>query len=433
MARGPEIVVKPLHVLPPLAPEIWLDILEWATIVPGLMDIDVPDPFDSPTTLTPNDPWPVDELKASLRLRLALVRVSKSWHAMTTPILYRCLVVRTKKAAERIIQTLRDSHARVREGSAGPPLGHWVHHLMIALPAHERVENFGAVASLFPNLQILTANSITMVTLPTGQYAYEGPVTTSKERPWQMSFLRGVLAASGKSLLRLCVGGLPYHDRVAASALLQMAPNLRTLLTLDDSLCPIDLFRPPKLATLNIHGSCNDANAVNEPFPFVRHAVLRDPGFYRSSEAWLRFLTFQGPSLTTLHLDFFMHGFAEFMRGDISSIEILCPNLKHLFIYFLRLPVPFSLIAIPAAPHLGIHFREPPTLDASTPLVEALLRAEFLPRQVVRLLNPEVGHMLRGYLHEDVNSELARAIASGRFGLQDHRGQGIGPLASTSS
>lgn len=104
VARTVITLKKPLPVLPP---EVWLEILEFATYMHQSDHLAPLDPFiskcPSNNVMAPNTPL------LAQRTKCALVLVSRSWNRISTPILYRHVVVLSPARATTLLHTL-DSH-----------------------------------------------------------------------------------------------------------------------------------------------------------------------------------------------------------------------------------------------------------------------------------------------------------------------------------
>ncbi|KAI0314283.1 hypothetical protein OF83DRAFT_1137522 [Amylostereum chailletii] len=164
--------------------EIWGRILCYATHVPHLMDIDPPDPCDTPLVisargtggfptvshvpLVDNFP-PKRAIYDAQRTKAAIALVCKSFHTYLGPELYTCLLVTNRNF--RLLRSLEDSRFCAESADAGHfnvTLGSKVQHLVITSGA-EFVEGGGhvktpqgidadlaAIVRCLPKLRILT-------------------------------------------------------------------------------------------------------------------------------------------------------------------------------------------------------------------------------------------------------------------------------------
>ncbi|KAI0062059.1 hypothetical protein BV25DRAFT_691555 [Artomyces pyxidatus] len=202
-----------------LAPEMWLEIFEWATFVPHLMNIDVANPFDYPgTSSTIDNPWSHVDLDASLHQRLTLILVCKTWYSLANPILYRCLVVRNKKAAICLGLTLKASRLRCESSdSAEPAVGSFVRHLVVRL--RERCD-LADIARHLPNLSILTAFNLEKANAPLEELIFiddppderRGLQVEIRVLPPTVSFMQALVETCGPFLRKLDIDGFPKRD-----------------------------------------------------------------------------------------------------------------------------------------------------------------------------------------------------------------------------
>ncbi|KAI0273531.1 hypothetical protein BC834DRAFT_840437 [Gloeopeniophorella convolvens] len=414
--------------------EIWSDILEWVTYVPGLMSVDVPDPFDSPTTLTPDHPWCLQKLRRSLWQRRMLVLVCRDWHTMAVPILYRCVLVRDPDSAEKLHRTLAASQER----GDRPTRGSHARHLILALS--ERYV-FSRTIRYLPKLEILTAPSLEIVSPDTCRTvtAPAPPPARAAQLPPEDSFVRALSDTCGASLRRIQIGQFPSTDD--AHAFLRATPHLRTIISRDASLCLNNTLAVlPPVTFMTVHGSLAGGAAAHAPVPSARSVFLRDPGLYRSRDAWARFLATQGAHLARVHIDFAASDYAAFVsapHGAVAVLERHCPRLAHLILHLARAPhggAGFALRRVAAlAPRLGIHFVEdgPAAAEAAracAPLVAGLLEIDArVPPRVVRFLNAEVAAALRAHMDGAEGVALTQAVLAGRFRLEDADGRYLGP------
>lgn len=142
-----------------LPPELWLRILDWATLVPHAFDTHAPRLFAYPGPLPVKD---IDsEFDSSFIIKSRLTLVCKLWNALATPLLYKGVVVRRESAIARLLDTLATSRTLGRsatsEGSG--ELGRWTQRLDIAFgenaDSEEAVSLLESVISRLPNLEIV--------------------------------------------------------------------------------------------------------------------------------------------------------------------------------------------------------------------------------------------------------------------------------------
>ncbi|RXW25046.1 hypothetical protein EST38_g807 [Candolleomyces aberdarensis] len=154
---------QPIRELPP---EIWLEIFEFATYVHRSATIKPLDPFTVKRTST--NVMGVNTPVFALQTKLAIIAVCKSWRRLALPILYRHIVIRSPKRAERILEALQASRTTdpVQSQATGPiNCGQWTRHIEVF--THSRgcaslkyLQSLFAIFRCCPNLQILSGTWI---------------------------------------------------------------------------------------------------------------------------------------------------------------------------------------------------------------------------------------------------------------------------------
>ncbi|EPQ56914.1 hypothetical protein GLOTRDRAFT_137395 [Gloeophyllum trabeum ATCC 11539] len=91
-------------VLPVLPPELWIEIFEFATYVPGAVQSQSYNPFETIVPLPQLEE--LRSLKIAYRTKRSLVLVCKRWRELATPILYRIVLADHTKGVERLHRTL---------------------------------------------------------------------------------------------------------------------------------------------------------------------------------------------------------------------------------------------------------------------------------------------------------------------------------------
>ena len=78
-----------------LPPELWLRIFELATYVPGLLETDIPDPFDMdpPSILHLHQEYDRKLFKYSMVTKRSIVLVCRTWYSLALPLLYQVLYI----------------------------------------------------------------------------------------------------------------------------------------------------------------------------------------------------------------------------------------------------------------------------------------------------------------------------------------------------
>ncbi|KAF8629896.1 hypothetical protein AX15_003252 [Amanita polypyramis BW_CC] len=182
LARLPEIFFSPyycpLATLTPnpsvklpnppadLPPELWLEIFQFSTYVHREASIVPLDPFAprhvSTNVMASNSP------SITLKTKLSLVLVCRSWREIAMPLLYRYVAIRSPSRANRLLDVLRTSFRRTRalrkhESTLTGGYGYWTKHLEIythARGAHglQYLQNLFYIFQYCPNLHILTGS-----------------------------------------------------------------------------------------------------------------------------------------------------------------------------------------------------------------------------------------------------------------------------------
>ncbi|KAI0062064.1 hypothetical protein BV25DRAFT_1838586 [Artomyces pyxidatus] len=330
-------------------PELWIDIFEWATFVPGLNDVDLPNPFDHLTIFTPGDAehtFRERDVKASVFTQKSIVLVCKDWLTIATPLLYRCLIVRNRMVAERLGFTLNASQLLAGQ-CGGASVGSHTRHLIIQ--SRERCD-LSIIASSLPNLQILTCfDPTTPLVIPSEAIPSINDLTSRDTTPVDaLSFLRALLGTCGSSLRRIGVKRLPYSIRrdvtTFTNMCMNMAPRLHTLDIPEVSLTRDLDLRPsahPASTTDDIQNHEFLLPTWSSPDEILTIFQIMEIK-KRLLDQWLPFFHIHGPFLTTVHLRFdSLHGFGSASRvasGKLSMVRTHCPNLRYLVLHFPSVP-----------------------------------------------------------------------------------------------
>ncbi|KAI0310828.1 hypothetical protein OF83DRAFT_1178158, partial [Amylostereum chailletii] len=344
--------------------EIWADIFDFATHVPALMNTDLTDPFDRPTTLFPGDPWEDTLLRASMHTRRSLVHVCRSWSAVATPILYRCVVLSTggesARAFNRALVAKREQATTVQ--SMVPSVRHLVLTQTLTnaewygptseheTPTLESQEVMSAAQNIIRHLPHLEILSIT----PGFHHASSRVPSTDVFRVLATSKFPSLL----KFDITRCTVGMPHAD---LRAMLSAAPVLRIFLTTPrTSSCSHSFSSHPTLSYLTCKSlRCDCVDGEVPPPPALRCVSLPILGALRSPSP--HFTTIQGCSITTVHLLFPLHEFAR-IPPALACVADLLPNLTrvHMTLPHWRSHTPFMTLH-PRVTHLSLRVC-PPTV-----------------------------------------------------------------------
>jgi len=373
-----------------LPPELWTRILEYATYVPGLYDVDVLDPFNCPNSQTPDDSFLKTDLASALKTKLSLPLVCRRWYAFAMPLLYRCIVVGSKQGLHAVIDTLMASKQRTTtQSDPSSSLGCCTHLVTIAVDDRVysqdlRVEPLVQLIQCLPNLKILLISILhrsRRIGEPLPDHVMKALFETCGPSLQKVHFRKAIPSRQQSGVLTLC------------------APHLRTVIYGNEEsyisfedYCPVNLPRAPNLSfmTLTTRRSCHIIHDYHEHFPSVKQALFRTSRFLPSIDSWMHFLTMQGPLLTTVYLDLIGPRAASYVQPFMDALEIRCPHLIHLVIYLTDCwdLSPWSSISVT---HLGVHCsQQDPITTANYPqLFTSILNLHAPALKVVRLLNPD--------------------------------------------
>ncbi|KAI0044116.1 hypothetical protein FA95DRAFT_1562546 [Auriscalpium vulgare] len=451
-----------------LPAEILLTIFEVATYVPEPMSREAfVDPFASSTSRPLDHPGDVDDILAALRLRAALPLVCKHWHALATPLLYRCLIITDAHAGFLLRDTLVAScipptadPSLPITSTRRPALGTHTEQLVLTfflgtcwddetrgdgmLPAELRP--LGEIFACLPRLTTLWA----LVAM----YNSKGSPRTPTSRPGFSRLRCGVDPLLTRQLMRACGATLQrvYLGRGAEEVfdvrLWTGAPKVRSIVWPRQSAvrCNAETCvgvmreRRPDLAlmTVNVgpcHKECGDnLGSVRGLFPNLRTVLFRgmDCGALGSHEpsTWRHFLAIQGPLLTAAHIDLTEYGLGaspmHCLNTMLAALRESCPDLTHLYVYVGNLDLLEDLESVPSVTHLGIYcatWLPKARADgaAGSPL-DVVSGLQIPSLQVVRFMSPGVVPLLREHVRKGKVAFDAERISQCSFRIEDHSG-----------
>ncbi|ETW78720.1 hypothetical protein HETIRDRAFT_323190 [Heterobasidion irregulare TC 32-1] len=420
-----------------LPAELWLRIFQLATVVPGILEIEALDPFDSPTALLPHSEyeWLSSTAKSALVTKRALVQVCKDFYWLATPLLYEAVFIGPPKSTS--VRSLRDAIQKSKQvaetnTSGGRALGSWTRRLVMTRtnyydPSFDEVgfQCLADIMSCMPNLEILS-------------------VHTNALDLYIPSFVVDSLIATSKCSLRKLYFQRDSGLHLRASDCINLLESCRELraVSLGDfggckGLCPIDLLRvsePSFLSICSTPAGCASKHLEHTPArPSLRHALFSRHGHNteNSVAAMCHFLTIQGQYLESIQLD------ARFTPYDWTQIALnlfadYCISLTHLTLILgstsWRSLNPNGL-TLPPITHLGLYFDRH---QVSNPgdfhqLFRCLSNTHAPSLKVVRILEPRRARHLRRYVSEgrDVGFSF---LSSCKFRLEDFDGQSIFPM-----
>jgi hypothetical protein len=147
---------KPLRPEPPLLPpEIWTEILIYATNVPFALDTDVVDPFE-PGPKPPNLAKMHSALRYSLATKWAFILVCKLFHDIGLPFLYQSLLIVRWSSVKSLRNVLAQSSSKQGPSSN---LGQWTRRFdfWTTLLFAEHIDDLAEIFRYMPRLEIVTA------------------------------------------------------------------------------------------------------------------------------------------------------------------------------------------------------------------------------------------------------------------------------------
>ncbi|KAF9462441.1 hypothetical protein BDZ94DRAFT_1283038 [Collybia nuda] len=204
--------------LPDLPLEIWLEIFQFATYVHQHVTIVPLDPFSMKRVST--NVMGVNTPTLSMRTKLSLVLVCRSWRRISVQMLYEHLVIRSPARANAILSVLRNSAQRLQydDRETGkiysfPGYGMWTRHVEIfthARGAHDirYLQSIFHILQVCPNLRTLSGTWV---------------------HPLPLEFLNAIAILYGPSLEALYWGELTTFPTITTPEFLGSFQSLRVL------------------------------------------------------------------------------------------------------------------------------------------------------------------------------------------------------------
>lgn len=282
----------------------------------------------------------------SLRTKLSLVLVCRSWRTVVSQILYNHIVIRSPARADAILAALRSHLPSSNAKDHAPGYGRWTRHIEVYTHARGTknprfLQTIFCILQACPNLRMLS-----------GRWIHALPV----------EFLDAISRLYGQSLQ-----GLSWDDHSSASfgqcttATPEFLGSFRSLQVLDlqryrgrtmpkhDS--PPALLRVQDLIISPM--SLGIAVATNLILPALRNVVFKAPSNFQAepTDMLTDFLKVHGPSITSIdvhateddlettisrHSDFTFH-------ADVFLLDNRCPNLVTLTIPSIAPPLDSGL------------------------------------------------------------------------------------------
>ena len=403
--------------------EVLLRIFEWAAFVPGALETDVCDPFETLQPLRFDMGHQIKSLQMALDTKLSLVRVCKRWRTLAMPILYEAVVIHGHDGLFSLCQDLNNPNLQ-----QAPDLGWWVRRMDLIL--HDLVgetEEFeddilsmiAHVFSRLPNLRILVI-SINASTIEDMDVDDDSP----PNRPIVDLICGTIGAHCMPSLRRLSWESEPRPDGRIFTALLGRQLNLQTVMIGGGDgadICPATLPQLPYLDFITlIHGDNGHGVSGTASFHTLRQVHIRwvDEDF----DCIQQFLAFQAPRLTTSYIS--LHE----TTGDslYPVLERNCPNLSRLVLIGLvwrdflhdepKLPFPSRIT------HLGISCKQSRASDQVYSNLLTWIVAR-MPRsiRIIRFMDASVSEDLR-HRHSGILAHALSQFSSSNIRVEDNEG-----------
>ncbi|THH10722.1 hypothetical protein EW146_g8281 [Bondarzewia mesenterica] len=418
--------------LPPLPNETWLQILEWATFVPGILDPDIHDPFESPLPASFRPPLNTveeqNEIRTSLVTKRYLVRVCKRWHALATPLLYESVYIGGALSLYLLCNSLVKSQRQETKGSTGAcALGLWVRRLDVAAddfprrPCDSETWPLPDIIHYLPKLRILNIMTRWVCVFPSTLFA--------------------IGKACGASLQKLTCDTFIPPGKTSHSLFLNLQ-NLRTLIAgplvfgeHGVTVYPLAMTLSPScdFVTLPLYMRAKPVDHVNEgldgcsSFPFFRQVRFgRNLSGDEVPPCVLETLAVGGSKLTIAYLDLFSQ---RYLKSVTGALKKHCPRLAHIIVilyawdsFLDESPVDPQF---PPITHLGLSCRENQTKSSTYNSIFRYL-VDFAPPslKVVRFLNPRGVADLRDHYSEALVVETSQLRKLG-IRVEDHEGNDL--------
>lgn len=437
--------------MPYIPPEIWRYILEWATFVPGSLDPDTEDPFDA---VEPRR-WhnrltkqgireEQDRVRTSLVTKRYIVRVSKQWHDLGMPMLYRSIFIGKERILDSLYQQLQRSHERKREiGPDSQSLG-W-HTLRLDFRMHDVTpsgsldeQNRSILLNIFSLLPCL---SIVVISSVHGEPSYPGILH---------GLSQDVAKACGSTIQMIVWAYAQGWDRrrtrnrQSAELTTKVLPHLPALRTLHSDFTFMDDFSQVastssphvKFLTANFLHHIDLVNALTNTtpvFPALRQFCSRAdfPEGWNPSRS--PFLAAHGAQLTTLYLHCDETPTINGRFFHLSSMSSqYCPRLIHLVLIFSQWSVLRGLRVPPQVTHLGLLCITSQSVAYIYDELFKTLYDTMIPPtpslRVIRFLNPQATKNMRDR-HRKVLLLGLRRLAPYDLRVEDHEGQDMRELS----
>ncbi|KAA1475809.1 hypothetical protein DENSPDRAFT_842671 [Dentipellis sp. KUC8613] len=396
-----------------LPTELWNKIFEYVIYVRGIMDTSTPDPFDVPGCRLPHEKFPTKEYRASLACKRSLVLVCKRWHTLATHLLYQVVVLGPQNI-RLLHRTMKHSGRQLYNSTAMSTLGSFVRH--IELSTVDRVHDIVGILSCTHKLEIFSVDCL----------LYDAHI-------FPTPLIEALTSVCSSTLRKLSFRGA-YPDSSDCHDIVRSSRQLQTILIANPDIgygfCPVEILRNPNITFLSVGHNVFDPRSntsvsgiAPQALPPVQGHFLLSFKFFIPLEDWSLLLKRHGHRFHTIYLE--LHDTDRDVQECLDIFSANCPNLQHFIIVtlnFHRLAAALPYSFPPTITHLGLYAKQE---GASYTLFSVLaelgrVATPLSPRlQVLRLLNPSVGDILRG---EGLADRFGPLIRSLQFRIQDHDG-----------
>ncbi|KIJ19139.1 hypothetical protein PAXINDRAFT_97169 [Paxillus involutus ATCC 200175] len=332
--------------LPTLPVELWLDILQHATFVPGILEPDVY--HQTGTQLTHPDRQHRIAL-GSLPTKRSLILVCKKWRSLCIPLLYQSIVIKSSRCTELLAVTLTKSHDECSSSdvTSARSLGSFTVRLDLSCAGHNYMGTLRSIMLCLPNLSILSISHT--IIFADSQRIIDNILSCAL--PLRVIDFRRCLTDS-RDLERLLKNS--PHLRM-----LQYRDGLSQFATNDNLVThPVgNTVVMPNITHLSIYGSFRDDGVCSYfTFPSLRELSC-DLGTIPSARSVQElFFGKHGYNLTSLDIRRYRSTPADFTR-DLLWIKQHCPTLRDLSFWFRDCEdLPVDPVNIPAIELLGLRY-----------------------------------------------------------------------------
>jgi hypothetical protein len=299
--------------MPLLPPEIWLQILEFATVVPSELNANAVSIFERSTHLEAQQ-----ARERNLPTRRALPLVSRAWYALATQFLYKSIVLRKGRNARKLLETFGvGSGVATNQTNESTCHGRWTKRLDIDIKrSHYWDKNTHGellhLLPLMPNLTILVCLGIW-------------------DLPDDRILMTALQSCQNLKMVYLPPDMLPKYE----DAIFQIVttPPLASSLRIFYPNHPGFSHDPTRrVAAYSDSTQCRNLRALTSSDAWIREHAARDPSYFPHlctlhifGEIYEPFLVTHGSKVTTLDL--------EVSRWEYAKLTLKhFPNLRNIIL-----------------------------------------------------------------------------------------------------